>query len=46
MALAPARKPYRMGFLFRLKNSDFDAISVTERSCGCAAPIYKTYFVY
>ena len=32
-AIAPARKPYRMGRLFTHKNRDFGAISVTERSC-------------
>ena len=36
---APAQKPYRIGILSTRKNSDFGAISVTERSC--AAPIPK-----
>ena len=30
MALASARKPYRIGLLFTHKNGDFGAISVTE----------------
>ena len=34
--LAPARKPYRIVFLFTRKSGDFGAISLTERSC--AAP--------
>ena len=33
VALARERKPYRIGLLFTNKNSDFGAISVTERSC-------------
>ena len=37
IAFAPARKPYRTGVLFKHKNGDFEAISVTERSR--AAPI-------
>ena len=36
-AYESARKPDRVGFLITRKNSDFCAISVTER--GCAAPI-------
>ena len=39
IALAPARKPYRVGLLFTLKNGDFSAISVTGWSC--VAPISK-----
>ena len=39
IALAPARKPLRIGFLFTHKNGDFGAISVTERSCH--APILR-----
>ena len=39
IALARARKSYQIGLLFTHKNSDFGAISVTERSC--AAPISK-----
>ena len=39
VALAPARKLYRIELLFTHKNGDFGAISVTERSC--AAPISK-----
>ena len=39
IAFTPPRKPYRIGLLFTLKNSDFGAISVTKRSC--AAPISK-----
>ena len=33
IAFARAPKPYRTGLLFTHKNSDFGAISVTERSC-------------
>ena len=33
IAFAQALKPYRTGLLFTHKNSDFGAISVTERSC-------------
>ena len=36
---SPARKLYRIGLLFKRKNGDFGAISVTERSY--AAPISK-----
>ena len=36
---APARKSYRIGFLFTHKNGDFGAISETLQSC--AAPISK-----
>ena len=32
-ALAPARKPYRIGLPFTHKNRDFGAIFVSERSC-------------
>ena len=39
MALASARKPYRIEIVSTHKNGDFRAISVTERSC--AAPISK-----
>jgi len=34
IALAPTRKPYRIGHLFTQKNGGFDAISLTERSCA------------
>ena len=37
LALALARKQYRIGLLFTYKKGDFGTISVTERSC--AAPI-------
>ena len=33
IAFALARKPYLTRLLFTHKNSDFGAISVTERSC-------------
>ena len=33
IAFAQALKPYRTGLLFTHKNSDFGAISVTEKSC-------------
>ena len=36
IALARARKPYRVGLLFTRKNRDFGAISVTERICGAS----------
>ena len=39
MALARARKPYRVGILSTHMNGDFGSISVTERSCH--APISK-----
>ena len=39
IALAPARKPYRIRLLFTHKNGDFGAISVTERSS--AAPTFN-----
>ena len=39
IAFAPVRKLYRIGLLFTHKDTDFGAISVTERSC--AAPISK-----
>ena len=32
-SFTPERNPYRIGLLFRHKNSDFSATSVTERSC-------------
>ena len=42
MAIALARKPYRIGLVFRAhKNSDFGAISVTERSCSSTIPLPK-----
>ena len=39
IAFAPARKLYRIGLLFKRKNGDFGAISVTERNY--VAPISK-----
>ena len=39
IAFAPARNPYPIELLFTHKNSDFSAISVTEKSC--TAPISK-----
>ena len=39
IALAQARKPYPVGFLFTYENGEFGAISVTERSCP--SPISK-----
>ena len=39
VAVAQARKSYRIGLLFTRKNGDFGAISVTERSCS--VPISK-----
>ena len=42
MAIALAGKPYRIGLVFRAhKNSDFGAISVTERSCSSTIPLPK-----
>ena len=38
-SFTPARKPFQIDLQFKVKNSDFGAISVTERSC--AWPILK-----
>ena len=38
-SFTPARKPFQIDLQFKHKNSDFGAISVTERSC--ASPILK-----
>ena len=34
ITVTPAREPYRIGILFKHKNGDFGAISVTEWSCA------------
>ena len=39
IALAPARKPYQIGLLFKHKKGDLGAISAKER--GYAVPISK-----
>ena len=39
IAFTPAQRQFRIGLLLTNKNGDFDAISVTERSC--AVPISK-----
>ena len=38
-SFTPARKPFQIDLQFKHNNSDFGAISVTERSC--ASPILK-----
>ena len=34
VSFTPARKPFQIDLLFTHKNSDFGAISATERSCA------------
>ena len=42
-SFTPAQKPFRIGLFLTHKNGDFDAISVTERSCAARISKVKSH---